>query len=128
MACCATGSNRGYDELVPHHIHVVTEARQYQEWGKNCDEKTGIIAARKALNELHGYLAEHNFDQVFVDQMNPDIVAVTRHQSKKHETIILVAHTSFGYPHPNQGAAQVRSLTFEGNFKEIIFEAEIKRR
>lgn len=126
MACCATGSNRGYDELVPHHVHVVTEERQYQEWGRNVFENTGIIAAKRSLNDLHGLMGEGGFNEVFVDQMNPDIVAVTRQNPVTHESFILVAHTAFGYPDPNAGATYVRPLIFEGKLVEIFFEAEIR--
>ncbi|XP_034479824.1 glycogen debranching enzyme isoform X4 [Drosophila innubila] len=125
MACCATGSNRGYDELVPHHIHVVDEERAYQEWGKGVDFKTGIVAAKRALNILHGQLAEEGFSQVYVDQMDPNVVAVTRHSPTTHQTVILVAHTAFGYPSPNAGATNVRPLRFEGVLDEIILEANL---
>jgi glycogen debranching enzyme len=107
---------------------VVDEKRQYQEWGKHVTEKTGIIAAKKFLNEFHGRLSEEGFNEVFVDQMNPDIVAVTRHHPKKHETYVLVAHTAFGYPDPNAGPTYVRPLTFEGQLVEIVFEAEIHKK
>lgn len=104
---------------------MVDEERQYQEWGLNVDFKSGIISARKALNDLHGELAEKGFCQVFVDQMHPDIVAVTRHNPATHESVILVAHTSFGSPHPNAGPTGVRPLQFEGSLVEIILEAEL---
>lgn len=89
------------------------------------DFKTGIIAARKALNDLHGELAENGFCQVFVDQMHPDIVAVTRHNPTTHESVILIAHTSFGSPNPNAEHTGVRPLQFEGSLVEIILEAEL---
>lgn len=128
MACCACGSNRGYDELVPHHIHVVTEERQYQEWGRNVFENTGIIAAKRLLNDLHGIMGNQGFSEVYVDQMHKDIVGITRQNPVTHESFILVAHTAFGYPDPNAGPTYVRPLTFEGSLVEIYFEAEIRSR
>lgn len=57
--------------------------------------------------------------------MHPDIVAVTRHNPKTHETVILVAHTAFARPNPNAGPTGVRPLLFEGHLDEIILEAEL---
>lgn len=104
---------------------MVDEERQYQEWDNGVNDKSGIIAGKRALNLLHGELAEQGFSQVYVDQMHPDIVAVTRHSPSTHQSVILVAHTSFSNPDPNAGATGVRPLRFEGSLDEIIFEAEL---
>lgn len=72
---------------------------------------------------MHGELAENGFSQVYVDQMHPDIVAVTRHNPTTHQSVILVAHTCFGKPYADAGATGVRPLLFEGSLDEIILEA-----
>lgn len=74
---------------------------------------------------LHGQLAEEGFSQVYVDQMDPNIVAVTRHSPITHQSVILVAHTAFGYPNMYAGPTAVRPLQFEGSLDEIILEADI---
>nr|XP_022905345.1 glycogen debranching enzyme isoform X1 [Onthophagus taurus] len=138
MANCASGSNRGYDELVPHHIHVVDEKRQYTEWTdepkniiydnpKFVSRNSGIIAAKKALNDLHFQLGLNGYDQVYVDQMDADIVAVTRHNPSAHESVIMVAFTAFNHPDPNEEIYQrnIKPLTVEGTLDEIIIEASI---
>ncbi|CAG9760960.1 unnamed protein product [Ceutorhynchus assimilis] len=137
MACCASGSNRGYDELVPHHIHVVDETRQYTEWTENesslsgnaqyINNKTGIIAAKRALNDLHFKLGKEGYNQVYVDQMDPDIVAVTRHNPETHVSYVLVAFTAFGHPDINAGNYQraIKPLRVEGVLDEIVLEASL---
>lgn len=57
--------------------------------------------------------------------MDPNIVAVTRHNPTTHQSVILVAHTAFSYPDVNARPANVRQLCFEGNLDEIIFEASL---
>ena len=53
-------------------IHVVKEARLYPSWNDNATLKdrsevnfnTGIIAAKRALNELHQSLGQQGYTQV----------------------------------------------------------------
>lgn len=63
--------------------------------------------------------------QVFVDQMNDDVIAVTRHNPITHESIILVSYTAFHHDNPTRA---VKNLKIEGELIEIILEAKILRK
>lgn len=89
--------------------------------------KSGIITAKRALNDLHYSLGRQKFSQVFVDQMDPDVVAVTRHSPSTHESVVLVAFTAFKHPDSNANDLRrhVRPLRVEGVVEEIILEASL---
>ncbi|KAL5487406.1 hypothetical protein EMCRGX_G020000 [Ephydatia muelleri] len=145
IACCGVGSCRGYDELVPHTIHVVGERRCYGRWhvatppnGTNHNsvvhKTTGIIEAKSVLNALHYDLAVQGFNQVYVDQVSDNIVAVTRHSPSTHQSVILMAHTAFKSPpshiipteeRPCTGYSHVPPLSVQGVVQEIILEARL---
>ncbi|TSN03381.1 Glycogen debranching enzyme [Bagarius yarrelli] len=131
MACCATGSTRGYDEFVPHQISVVSEERFYQKWNPQAKQpspgqvslQTGIIAGKLALNRLHQELAANGFNQVFVDQVDEDIVAVTRHSPSSHQSVVAVCRTAFRNPKHHQYSREVPPMFIPGKIEEVVLEA-----
>lgn len=79
MAACSSGSVRGYDELVPYQIDVVTEKRIYASWDKEITSSTGMIRAKASLNKLHRWMAANNFHETFVDQVNNRYIVYYRY-------------------------------------------------
>ncbi|XP_037537913.1 glycogen debranching enzyme [Nematolebias whitei] len=136
MACCATGSTRGYDELVPHQISVVKEERFYPKWNPSAAPTTpgevgfqnGIIAGKLALNKLHQELATQGFIQVYVDQVDADIVAITRHCPSTHQSVVTVSRTAFKDPKTHQYDTKVPSIFIPGKLEEIVLEARTVQR
>lgn len=118
MANCATGSNRGYDELVPHHINVVTEARLYP---LEVDQNAGILPLRRIINGVLQQELSQGFSEIFVDQVNDDVIAITRHNPVDGRSIVLIARTAFS---KNIEHCPIRNIPIEGKISRILFEAQ----
>ncbi|XP_056148989.1 glycogen debranching enzyme-like isoform X2 [Lampris incognitus] len=136
MASCATGSTRGYDELVPHQISVVKEERVYSKWNSSASTtstgqvsvQTGIIAGKQALNHLHQELAAQGFIQVYVDQVDADIVAITRHCPSTHQSVVSVCRTAFWNPKNHEYHNNVPPMFIPGKIEEVVLEARTVER
>jgi len=134
MTYCATGSVQGYDFFVPHKIDVVTESPRYFKWSEIFpDERYIMIKARRLLNELHVKMAEGGFIEIFVDQVSPDVIAITRHNPHTRESYLLIAHCCFNslillmYFFSCAGVLFLRVLRFGGpaltdHINDILFK------
>ena len=131
----ATGSTRGYDELVPHHIHVVRESRFYASWNDGEEERrledpthinysNGLVKVRKILNDLHHRLSQEGFSEIFVDQVDSNVVAVTRHNPTSHRSVVLAARTCF-YPQDPLVTGFIRNIEIAGRINQILLEARM---
>ena len=121
MSNCSTGSNRGYDQFVPHHIDVVHESRFYS---LHSTKDEGMIPLKRSLNHLHSSLAKQGFTQLLVDQLSSAVLLITRHNPRTHQSIILVAHCSF--TRPIQSWEFIPALSIEGNVDEIVLEGSLQ--
>lgn len=58
--------------------------------------------------------------QIFVDQVNADVVAVTRHNPSSHQSVLLIAHTCFGTF--KWTPDNCRPISVADNIDAILFE------
>ncbi|XP_053198352.1 glycogen debranching enzyme-like [Scomber japonicus] len=131
MACCATGSTRGFDELLPNEISLLKEDHLYCCWNhfvRTCDQvnlQTGIMAGKMALNKLHQELAAEGFTQVFVEQLDENVVAVTRHCPSSHRSVVAVLRRAFKNPeaHHHTDEALHHTVFIPGQIEEVVLEA-----
>ncbi|CAK5018372.1 unnamed protein product [Meloidogyne enterolobii] len=117
--CCATGTVRGYDEFYPKHIDVVNETRLYRKWTENNFDEA-MFKARRIINELHYSLWNDGYTQTFVDQINEDITAITRHNPTNNESILLIANTCFSTF--KWTPTNYKAILIDGKIEKILFE------
>lgn len=117
----------------------MNEGRLYAPWSPDdaegdVEERTsgafvtygsGIVAAKKILNDLHLNLAQNKYTEMFVDQVDGNTIAVTRHNPTNHKSVVLVARTCFTKQEPSV-TGYIRNVSIAGKINEIIFEAKMQ--
>ncbi|KAG7524665.1 glycogen debranching enzyme-like isoform X2 [Solea senegalensis] len=122
MACCATGSSRRHDVLLPHQLsedHLYTCWNSDAQTHEQINLQTGILAAKLALNTLHQELAVKGFSQVYVEQLADGVMAVSRHCPSTQQSVVAVLRR----PLNNPDTDHVPSLFIPGQVMEVLVEA-----
>ncbi|EJU03556.1 glycoside hydrolase family 13 protein [Dacryopinax primogenitus] len=94
FAWCATGSNKGFDDLYPKLLDLVNESRKYEVL--TGEEDRGISRMKRILNHLHVEMVLGEYNEGHVHQENEASYIVThRVQHTTQKGYLLVAHTAF---------------------------------
>ncbi|CAG9126753.1 unnamed protein product [Plutella xylostella] len=103
-------------------VDVVSERRLYPLAEQ---APAGMTAARRALNQLHQQLARDGYCESYVDQLDHDVLAVTRHHPRSRRSVIVVAYTAFSPPAPG-ARRRPPALRVPGRLLDVLLEAELR--
>ena len=88
----AVGSNKGFDDMYPKLLDLVSDTRLYTVGGEGVDR--GIGKVKRVLNHLHTEMMLDGYSEGHIHQEN-DYIVVHRVHPQTHKGYILVAHTAF---------------------------------
>lgn len=92
MCNSAIGSNKGFDDLYPKHLNVVSESRHYEIY-KN-PTASGFAAMKRVLNHIHAEMAQRGFVEGHFSQEGEFITSHRMHPVT-HEGFMIVTRTAF---------------------------------
>ncbi|WVN91067.1 glycogen debranching enzyme [Cryptococcus depauperatus CBS 7841] len=105
FCAAAVGSNKGFDDLYPKYLDLVTDNRMYSLTSKEKEREGGIGPIKRVLNALHVEMMKNGFSEGHVHQEGQYLM-VHRVHPITHKGYMLVAHTAYkgfegrGWVHP----------------------------
>ncbi|KAJ3032025.1 UNVERIFIED_CONTAM: hypothetical protein HDU68_008058 [Siphonaria sp. JEL0065] len=97
MTSSAIGSVKGFDEVVPELLNVVTETRRY----RIAEQHEGIIPAKSILLHTHAKMAREGYTEIHVHQEH-DFISVHRVHPITHDGYLLIARCAFSKNHGSE--------------------------
>ncbi|KAI0046033.1 glycoside hydrolase family 133 protein [Auriscalpium vulgare] len=126
----ATGSVKGFDEVYPKLLELVTEKRLYElvglgeakdgEFGRG-----GIALAKRVLNSLHREMVIGGYEEGHVHQEN-DYLVLHRVQPQTRKGYLLVAHTAFGSSRGSKDRGFIDPVKLRGSTAKFVFGASVE--
>ncbi|KAI8337988.1 glycogen debranching enzyme [Chlamydoabsidia padenii] len=113
---CSIGSVKGYDELYPRLLDIVSEKRLYSE----PDKSIGIVEIKHKLQELHLAMSKQGYSEVHVHQEN-DYLLVHRQHPGSQDGYLLIARTAF--PGASSGISPIILRKSQASY---VFGASLK--
>ncbi len=117
----AIGTTKGFDDLYPKLLNLVSDKRKYQVPSQETNH--GIGKAKRILNHLHQELASGGYVEGHVHQENDYIVMHRVHPSTL-KGYLLIAHTAFNKG--GSGRGHINPFKLSGQTVDYIFGASIK--
>ena len=115
----AVGSNKGFDDLYPKYLDLVTDNRLYEI---HPDGSDGIGKVKRILNHLHTEMLEGGYTEGHVHEEG-EYVIIHRVHPITHKGYMLVAHTAFkGF----SGRGWIKPIKLSRTKIEYVFGATIK--
>ncbi|KAI9459032.1 glycoside hydrolase family 13 protein [Russula earlei] len=127
---CATGSVKGFDEVYPRLLELVTEKRLYDLVGLGDVEgkrfgRSGIAVAKRWLNNLHREMILGGFEEGHIHQEN-DYLVMHRVQPSTQRGYLLVAHTAYPPSRGSKDRGLIEPIRLRGSSAKFILGASIE--
>ncbi|OCF33773.1 glycogen debranching enzyme [Kwoniella heveanensis BCC8398] len=118
FCAAALGSNKGFDDLYPKLLDLVTDNRLYEVSDEN---ENGIGKVKRVLNHLHTEMLEGGFTEGHVHEEGQYIM-VHRVHPVTHKGYMLIAHTAFKGFH---GRGWIKPIKLSRTTIDYLFGASI---